>query len=86
MVVRTVRAHDTAPRITHKVVIRAKSHLKDSQMLIIDIGVADIIIDVLVKFRIVAMPDKFTLVLVILTFDVGSRIQGVTTRRRGLIP
>ena len=55
-------------------------------MLIIDIGVADIIIDVLVKFRIVAMPDKFTLVLVILTFDVGSRIQGVTTRRRGLIP
>ena len=74
VIVRAVRAHDTAPRIAHKVIIRTERHLKDGQVLVINIGVAHIIVNVLVKLRIVAMPNKFTLMLVILIFNVRSYI------------
>ena len=55
-------------------------------MLVIDIGIANAIVNVLVKFRIVAVPDKLTFMAVIQVFDVSRRERINTTRRRCRIP
>ena len=86
LIVRAVRAHHTTPGITRQIIVCTERHLEHRQMLVIYIGVADIRIDILVKFGIVAMPNEFTLVLVVLAFDVCRRIPAHAARRRSMVP
>ena len=55
-------------------------------MLVVDIGIANVVVNVLVEFSVVAVPDKFALMLIVLVFDIGFQMQGIATRRRRLIP
>ena len=86
MVVAAIRAHDTAPGIAHEIIVCTERHLEHGQMLVVDIGVTDVRIDVLVQFRAVAVPNKFTLMAVIQILDVGTKIISHAARRRRLVP
>ena len=86
LVVARIRAHDAAPAVAHQIVVRSERELQNRQTLVIDIAVSDRRIDVLVENRVVAMPDEFALVLVILAFDVSARVRIDTPRRRSLVP
>ena len=86
LVVAAVRAHNTAPGIARQVIVCAQRHLEHGQVLVIDIGIAHRRIDVLVQFRIVAVPNEFALVFVIQVFDVGRMILVRATRRRCMVP
>ena len=86
LIIRAVRAHDTAPRIAHQVIVRTQRHLEHGQVLVIDIGIANVIVNVLVQLRIVAVPDKFTFMTVIQIFDVSRWERINATRRRCRIP
>ena len=86
LVVATVRAHNTTPRITRQVVIGTQGHLENGQVLVIDIGITHRRINILVQFRIVTVPNKFALVLVVQALNISQRIRFNTTRRRCLVP
>ena len=93
MVILAVRAHDTTPGISGQIVICTQGHLEHSQMLVVHIGISHRRINVLVQFSVVAMPNEFTLVPIILVFDIsqGAYISIIcrrfhTARRRSLVP
>ena len=86
LVVRTVRAHHATPGITRQVVVRTQGHLEHGQVLVVHVGVADIVVDILVEFGIVAMPDEFALVAEIQSRNIGRGIVLHAARRRRMVP
>ena len=55
-------------------------------MLVVDIGISDRGINVLIKLGVIAMPDKLTLVPIVLALDVSQSVRLHTARRRRLVP
>ena len=74
LVVAAVRAHNTTPRITRQVIVGTQGHLEHGQVLVINIGITHRRINILVQLRIVAVPNKFTLVSIVLILNIGRSI------------
>ena len=89
LVVTGIGTHDTTPAISRQIIVGSKRQFQNGQALVIHIAVADRRVDVFVQHRIVTVPNKFTFVLIIQIFDIGSCIadrRSDTARRRRRIP